>query len=173
MPQVSSADRRIMTARTVLTPLVVDDATELAEVLADPALHTFTGGEPLDVEALRARYTVLVRGSSADGLETWLNWVIRARDGDQAVGYLQATVTGGGTLAEVAWVVGTPWQGRGYAAEGAATLVGWLAAAGARTVVAHIHPEHAASEAVARRAGLTPTGETDADGEQRWELRTT
>jgi RimJ/RimL family protein N-acetyltransferase len=38
-----------------------------------------------------------------------------------------------------------------------------------RTVVAHVHPDHRASAAVAAAAGLTPTG-TFHDGEVRWEL---
>ncbi|MFD4577780.1 hypothetical protein ACFWPM_36425, partial [Streptomyces sp. NPDC058479] len=32
------------------------------------------------------------------------------RDDARAVGTVQATVTEGGRLAEVAWVIGTPWQ---------------------------------------------------------------
>ena len=34
----------ISTARLDLLPLRVEHAAEMAEVLADPALHTFTGG---------------------------------------------------------------------------------------------------------------------------------
>lgn len=35
------------------------------------------------------------------------------------------------------------------------------------TVIAHIHPDHLASAAVARAAGLAPTAEMQ-DGEVRW-----
>ncbi|MFN0284001.1 MAG: GNAT family N-acetyltransferase [Kineosporiaceae bacterium] len=169
-----SSDRLITTPRLGLGPLTVADAGEMTGVLAGPELYTFIGGEPPDATALRQRYTVLVRGHSADGTEDWFNWVVRLRRADGtpgvAVGYVQATVTDAGTRAEVAWVVGTAWQRRGYASEAAAALVGWLTRQGVDTVVAHVHPEHAASEAVARRCGLVPTGETDEDGEQRWEL---
>ncbi|MDX2290691.1 MULTISPECIES: GNAT family N-acetyltransferase, partial [Streptomyces] len=61
---------------------------------------------------------------------------------------------------------GTAWQGRGYASEAARALVGWLRPR-VRTVVAHVHPDHAASAAVARAAGLVPTDEVQ-DGEVRW-----
>ncbi len=71
--------------------------------------------------------------------------------------------------AEIAWVVGTPWQGRGIAGEAARGLVGWLGTQSARTVVAHVHPEHHASAAVAASAGLTTTDRRQ-DGEVRWEL---
>lgn len=68
--------------------------------------------------------------------------------------------------AGIAWVVGTPWQGRGLASEAAAGLVGRLRAQGVRTIVAHLHPDHHASAAVARSAGLSATAERQ-DGEVR------
>jgi RimJ/RimL family protein N-acetyltransferase len=46
-------------------------------------------------------------------------------------------------------------------------LVGWLADREVHEVVAHIHPDHAASGGVARRAGLRPTGDR-VDGEVVW-----
>ncbi|MET4925960.1 GNAT family N-acetyltransferase, partial [Streptomyces sp. PSRA5] len=55
--------------------------------------------------------------------------------------------------------------------EGARGLVGRLAERTAvRDIVAHVHPDHAASEAVARAAGLEPTDEWH-EGEVRWLLR--
>jgi RimJ/RimL family protein N-acetyltransferase len=106
-----------------------------------------------------------VRGRSPDGRDVWMNWVLR--DGDDAVGTVQATLRPD-RAAEVAWVVFTPFQGRGYAAEAAGVLVDRLLASGtADAVVAHIHPDHAASAAVARAAGLVPTPERH-QGEVVW-----
>ena len=48
--------------------------------------------------------------------------------------------------------------------------VAWLDARGVAAIQAHIHPEHAASAAVARGAGLRPTGQIE-DGEQLWRRR--
>ncbi len=84
------------------------------------------------------------------------------------MGTVQATVTEDHS-AEIAWVVGTPWQGRGLASEAAGGLVAWLGRRSVRTVVAHIHPGHLASAAVAAAAGLTAT-EEEQDGETRWRL---
>ena len=78
-----------------------------------PRSTRHTGGEPPTVAALQARYVAQVTGGSPDGSETWHNWIVRLRAGDVAVGYVQATVTDGGRVADVAWVIGTPWQGRG------------------------------------------------------------
>ena len=156
----------ISTPRLDLLPLRVSHADEMAGVLSDPALHTFIGGSPYSPAALRVRYERLVAGSP-DPAVSWCNWVLREREASRLVGTVQATVIG--TVAEIAWVVGTPWQGRGFASEAARGLVGRLRQQSVRTVLAHIHPEHLASAAVARAAGLVPTGE-EQDGEQRWRL---
>ncbi|HEY6379966.1 MAG TPA: GNAT family N-acetyltransferase, partial [Candidatus Dormibacteraeota bacterium] len=105
------------------------------------------------------------------GDQLWLNWVIRVSSPDHcAVGYVQATVDTD-DVAEVAYVIGSAWSRKGIAAEATAAMCARLWQMGIRGVQAHVHPSHAASEAVARRVGLRPTGELDADGEQLWELK--
>ncbi|MEU9497178.1 GNAT family N-acetyltransferase [Streptomyces sp. NPDC048196] len=160
--------RAIRTARLDLLPLRVEHAEEMAAVLSDPVLHTFIGGAPDTPQALRSRYRRMTAGS-ADPAVSWLNWVIRLRDEDCLTGTVQATVSpsGHGSLAEIAWVVGTPWQGRGIATEAARGLVDWLGQQSVQTVIAHIHPEHQASIAVATAAGLMPTDAWH-EGEFRW-----
>ena len=139
----------------------------MVRVLSGAALYTFTGGSPPGLDELRARYAGLATGRSPDGDEEWRNWIIRREPDRTAVGYVQATVVDGGTRAEIAWVVGLDWQGRGYATEAARALVTWLDARGTTVIQAHIHPGHAASAAVAWRAGLRPAGTFEA-GEQLW-----
>lgn len=158
----------IQTARLDLVPLRADDADEMVGVLADAALYAFTGGSPPDLANLRDRYDRLLRGWSANGMEQWFNWIVRLRSTGEAIGFVQATVRDAVSVAEIAWLIGTTWQRRGYAAEAASSLVGWLETVGVREIVAHVHPRHAASAGVATRAGLTPTGALDADGEQLW-----
>ncbi|MFC6899691.1 GNAT family N-acetyltransferase [Nonomuraea dietziae] len=119
------------------------------------------------MEGLRARYTRQVAGRSPDGLEEWRNWIVRRGHDGQAVGYVQATITEQGRRAEIAWVIGLAWQRRGYASQAATALVAWLFDRGVEQVVAHIHPDHAASAAVAAKAGLSPTDQFD-DGERLW-----
>ncbi|WP_405779636.1 GNAT family N-acetyltransferase [Streptomyces sp. NBC_00859] len=153
------------TDRLDLLPLRVAYADEMAGVLADPGLHVFIGGAPPTVDELRARYARQAAGSP-DPTVTWWNWVIRLRTAGALAGTLQATVQG--PVAEIAWVVGAEWQGRGIAKEAAAGLVALLGEVpGVREVVAHIHPGHRASAAVAGAVGLSPTGDRQ-DGEVRW-----
>jgi RimJ/RimL family protein N-acetyltransferase len=156
--------------RLVLEPLRVAHADEVAALLDDPALHAFIGGEPATREQLRSRYAKQVVGRSADGSERWLNWVARDRASGAPVGYVQATVTGqhDHLSADVAWVIAVPHQAHGYAREAAQLMVDWLHAQGVEVVTAHVHPNHHASNSVARRIGLLPT-DTVVDGEVRWQ----
>jgi RimJ/RimL family protein N-acetyltransferase len=160
----------IETTRLLLMPLAPADAAEMESVLADPGLYTFIGGGPPALAALTVQYDAWVAGSPRAG-ETWHNWVIRLRDGGAAVGHLQATVTEANSTdpanAQIAWIVGTPWQGRGYATEAAVALVDWLEANGMGVITAHVNPENVASARVAGRAGLRATDEV-VDGETVW-----
>ncbi|OUD03695.1 GNAT family N-acetyltransferase [Streptomyces swartbergensis] len=162
------AAQAISTRRLDLLPLHVEHAEEMAGVLSDPALYAFIGGAPDTPQALRSRYQRMIAGSP-DPAVSWLNWVIRLRDEGCLTGTVQATIrhSGHDLLAEIAWVTGTPWQGRGIATEAARGLVDWLSRQPVQTVVAHIHPAHQASAAVATAAGLTPTDEWH-EGEIRW-----
>ena len=158
----------ISTPRLDLVPLRPADADEMVGVLADPRLYTFTGGGPPDRESLRASYIRQIAGQRADGTEEWHNWIVRLRPDGTAIGFVQATIVAADAMASVAWLIGVPWQGRGFAVEAVRALVSWLDRYGIRTVVAHIRPDHHASGSVAARAGLEPTHELDDDGEQIW-----
>jgi RimJ/RimL family protein N-acetyltransferase len=147
-----------------LDPLQVADAAEMVGVLSAPELYTFIGGRPPTLGELTEQYRRQVVGRSVDGREEWLNWIVRV-DGT-AVGYVQATVREG-TRAVVAWVVGLPWQGHGYASEAATEMVARLRARGVRRIEAYIVPGHVGSERVAARIGLSPTGHLS-EGEQLW-----
>jgi RimJ/RimL family protein N-acetyltransferase len=159
----------ISTNRLDLLPLCAEHADEMAAVLADPDLYTYIGRSPPEREALRARYERLVAGSG-DPEVSWCNWVIRLRDSGRLAGIVQATISKSDEMvAEVAWVVGTAWQGQSIATESAQALVPWLRQQSIRAVIAHIHPDHQASAAVAAAAGLTPADRWQ-DGELEWRL---
>lgn len=158
----------IETERLRLEPLRRDHADEIVTVLDDPALHSYIGGQPATLEQLRGRFELKSGGISADGVQTWLNWVIRTGDG-AAVGFVQATITpfDDGPRAELAWVVGVSHQRRGFASEAAAAVTAWLADRHVRRLVAHVHPENLPSQVVAQRLGMQPT-DVVVDGETEW-----
>jgi len=166
----------LRTARLALEPLRVDHADEMVALLADRALYTYYDDEASPtLDELRSRYERQGVGSSPDGSETWHNWILRDLATGEVAGFVQATVRAvdRGASAELAWVVGTAYQGRGYATEAAAAardaITGPGSASGddATVVQAHIAPGHAASETVARRLGLEPTDVVH-DGETLW-----
>jgi RimJ/RimL family protein N-acetyltransferase len=163
------ARMEILSARLRQVALCRVHAAAMFPLLSDPRLYEFTGGSPpASVEALAETYAFRELRRSPDGTELWLNWLIQEIVGGAALGYTQATVHP--THAYVAWVVGTRWQGRGYASEAAAALVRWLTALGVPDVRACVNPAHTASRRVAQNAGLRMTQDF-IDGEEVWAHR--
>lgn len=157
-----------MPDRLSLRPLRIEDAEAMVAVLADSSLYTFIGGTPPTRAELARRYAVQVRGHSADSSEEWINCIVLLGPRQEAVGFVQATIFEDGKSAEISWVIGSPWQGRGYGGRAAELLVGDLVRREIRRIVAHIHPEHEASQRIATRLAMAPTN-TVVDGEVRWE----
>jgi RimJ/RimL family protein N-acetyltransferase len=156
----------LISRRFTLVPLSVNHAQEMAPILGDPSIYEFIGGAPMTAGQVKSRYKRLQAGSP-DPRETWLNWVLRSRDQRALIGTIQVTVWPDQGRAEIAWIIGAAWQGQGIASEGAAQVVEWLRSRGIRAVIAHIHPDHGASQAVARHVGLAPTVKV-VDGEVEW-----
>jgi RimJ/RimL family protein N-acetyltransferase len=159
------------TERLMLEPLRVEHAEEMVDLLADRALYAFYADEASPTLAeLRERYERQSRGRSSDGREEWHNWILRLRTTGDAVGFVQATVTGDDSArtVELAWVVGSAYQRHGLAGEAGAAVLTAMGRPGT-TVIAHIAPGHVASASVARRLGLHPTDQQH-EGETRWEL---
>lgn len=154
----------------LLTPLRDDDADAMLVVLQDRELYIFTGGEPPSIDDLRRRYARQAVGTSPDGSQLWLNWIVRV-SGEPA-GYVQATVAprDDQAVAELAWVIGVRWQGRGLAIRSARLVRTWLEDHGIDHFTASIHPDHAASNAVAARLGLRQSDLTADDGEIIWQM---
>jgi RimJ/RimL family protein N-acetyltransferase len=163
---LSTPTPTIETERLRLLPLRVDDAEEMAVVLSEPTLYEFIGGEPPTPPELRELYARWIAGPTRDR-EAWHNWAIRLVADGTLIGHVQATVLRRGAEADIAWILGVPWQGRGYATEAAIGMARWLEAFGVGTITAHVHPRHRASAGVAARAGFEPTDEVEG-GEVVW-----
>jgi len=114
--------RPLETPRLVLEPQVAAHADEMFIVLSDPAIYEFENAPPVSVEALRERYRALEARRSPDGRQLWLNWTVRLKDGDVAIGYVQATVLPD-AAALVAYEFNSAWWGRGLAREAVAAAM--------------------------------------------------
>jgi RimJ/RimL family protein N-acetyltransferase len=162
----SRASDGLTTARLDLVPLTAGDAEDLFRVFDDPALGRWTGeSPPADVGALRGRFAAWEAGPPQGSPERWLNWAMRRHADGRAIGHMQSTVVG--ETASVAWVVGSAFQGQGFATEAARAVVAWLRETGIVAIEASIHPGNVASQVVASRVGLHPTDRID-DGEVVW-----
>ena len=166
-------EESLRTERLHLVPVTADDADALSEVFFDQRLYAFTGGEPGTLEGLRSTFARLAADRSTSRAAQ-LNWVVRHQVNGKAVGMLQAIFSDGSHAAEIAWVVGLPWQGQGDRHRGGSRGRP-LAARPGRSDHHGLDPtDHHVSAAVARRAGLTATGEyrdTELHREQLWRLR--
>lgn len=138
----------------------------MLEILSDPRLYGFTGERPPTIDELRERYRQQVHGAPESTPEEWFNWILRRKADGEALGFVQATVVD--KTADVAWLVATRWQRRGYATEAATEMRDWLRTNGATCIGADIHPRHVASQHVAAGIGLERTGIVDEAGEERW-----
>lgn len=108
--------RTLFTSRCTLEPQVAEHAHEMFGVLGDPAIYQFENEPPASQEWLAHRYAKLESRGSADGMQTWLNWVIRLPGGELA-GYVQATVLKSGAALVVYELASRYWrQGIGRSA---------------------------------------------------------
>ena len=168
MLKIAEYEVTLNTLRLRLDPVMASHAKAMYPILSDPQLYGFTGDEPPESEiSLESRYRYLQGRKSPDKSELWLNWIVRLKDNDDPTGYVQATVSE--SHADVAWVIGSKWQGNGYAGEAALAVVQWLGANGVTRVRACISPNHPASQRVAANAGLSKS-ELVESGEDVWIL---
>lgn len=94
-------------------------------------------------------------------------WGITLKD-DTLIGQVAITQPPHFPEREIGWILFDGQDGQGYATEAATAALHWAWAQGFDTLVSYIHPENAASRALAVRLGAThdpeaalPTGETD------------
>ena len=148
--------------------MVEGDSHALYALLKDPEIHVFTDGHPPETEEdLRAKIRRRESRRSPEGDELWLNWTLRLKENQTVVGYVQAGVKEG--QADMAWVVGVPFQRQGFASEASRRVLEWLRDhLHVSEVRASIHPDHIVSHTVARNIGLTKSGEITDEGEDVW-----
>ena len=147
-------------------PVASHHALDMYPILADPALYRFTGGQPPgNMESVQLWFSDLESRKSPDGTQHWLTWIVQIKEQQAPIGYVQATIAG--CQAEIAWLIGTRWQGQGYAREAVVLLTAELKQHRVQRLTAHIHPDHKASQRVATSLGLIRT-EASHEGEEIW-----
>jgi [ribosomal protein S5]-alanine N-acetyltransferase len=113
---------RVIDAGTLtLEPQIAAHAEAMFVVLSDPAIYEHENEPPASLEWLRERFTRLETRQSADGLQQWLNWVIRLPT-SELIGYVQATVHPDGRAA-IAYKVSSRYWGRGLARDAVQAMI--------------------------------------------------
>jgi RimJ/RimL family protein N-acetyltransferase len=147
--------RTIETAALRLEPQVAAHALEMFPVLCDPAIYEYENEPPASLEWLRKRYEHLESRQSADGTQQWLNWVIRL-PGSELIGYVQATLQGGGRAA-IAYELASAYWGRGLARAAVEAMIGELGSRyGVRELSAVLKRDNQRSRRLLERLGFAP-----------------
>jgi RimJ/RimL family protein N-acetyltransferase len=115
--------RVIETARCTLEPQVAAHADAMFVVLRDPAIYEYENSPPASLESLRERFAKLESRRSADGSESWLNWIVRTGTAGP-IGYVQATIRSDGAL--IAYEFASAHWGQGLASEAVIAMIGEL-----------------------------------------------
>jgi RimJ/RimL family protein N-acetyltransferase len=116
----------IRTARLALEPVRPHHAAAMFEGLLDIRAYRYMPDDPPEsLAALQTRYEKLQSGTSPDGAEAWLNWMLRA--GTVYVGYVQATVITAERAALIAYHIFPAYWRRGFGREATAAMLDHLA----------------------------------------------
>lgn len=149
----------LQTERLTVREWSENDLDSFCAVSSDPAVVRFiTGGVPLTKEQTAEQ---IARLSSLQRTHGWTRWALELRDpapGEPlgAVGFCGPGCTFAPDI-EVGWWMHSGLWGRGLATEAARAVVRHcFEVIGFERLICCVHPENAASLAVARKAGFEP-----------------
>lgn len=117
-----------------IEPLAPAHAEQLFAAIDDPATYRYLTEERTTLDQLRERLERLEHGEPPEG-QRWFNWAVIVDD--RVVGWLQVTEADG--YAEIAYMIGPRFQGRGHAREAVRWLIERFSGC---ELWASIHPEN-------------------------------
>lgn len=144
--------RELRTARLVMSPLGAEHLEEMASLYADPEVTRYLA--PLDERGHEQRLAESERSWRELG---YGRAAVREAATGRFVGRAGLVWWPGLGEVEANWAFRRDSWGQGYATEAARAWVDWgLKNLDVEHLTANIHPDNAASLAVARRLGMTP-----------------
>jgi RimJ/RimL family protein N-acetyltransferase len=156
---------RLETERLILRAFSPDDFETFASFMADEDVMRYLTGHPMSrAEAWRS-LAVSIGHWHLRGYGTWA--VERKEDG-AFMGRVGMINPEGWPGLEVGWTLGKPYWGSGYATEAAAAALNFaFLTQPVDKIISCIHPDNAASQAVAKRIGEKrgPLSEVTVGGE--------
>jgi [ribosomal protein S5]-alanine N-acetyltransferase len=146
------------TERLVLRQLEPRDAAAIFAILGDTETMLYMDTPPMaDVSEAEALVT-RSRAGFADGAT--LQWGLTVRGEDEVVGWCTLfRIHRESRRAEIGYVLGRPFRGRGYNNEALTRIVGYaFGELGLNRIEAELDPENAASAKAVRRLGFSDEG---------------
>jgi RimJ/RimL family protein N-acetyltransferase len=142
----------IETERLVLRGFRNDDLDAYAEMMADPEVQRFLGGVQARVDAWRGMTSVLGHWA----LRGFGLWAVERKSDRALIGRVGVQYPEGWPSTEIAWTLGRPYWGQGYATEAAkASLDFGFKATAVPKLISLIDPENHPSQRVALRLGYS------------------
>jgi RimJ/RimL family protein N-acetyltransferase len=144
---------RLETERLFMREWRQEDLTPFAEILADPEVMKYLGGETLTRDD---SWRNMARGAGQWLLRGYGAWAVVRKSDNALMGRVGLLYPEGWPGLEVGWTLGRPYWGEGYATEAArAALTYGFLTQNVSKLISLIDPENKASQAVARRIGET------------------
>jgi RimJ/RimL family protein N-acetyltransferase len=145
----------IVTERLLLRRSRPEDADTISAYRSDPAVHRYQGWERLDPEGIRAEIVAMAdRAPGTPG--GWVQFSAEERESGRLVGDVGLSPADDEPgVIKLGYTTSPEFQGRGYATEAVAALVGYaFDTLGAETVRAYASAANTSSIRVAEKVGL-------------------
>jgi RimJ/RimL family protein N-acetyltransferase len=148
----------LTTERLVMREPAESDLDAVAAICADPEVMRWLGSEPLDRAESWRRMAYLVGHWRLRGFG---QWALERRDTGECIGQAGLYRPEGWPGTEVGWTLAREHWGGGFATEAARAALdwGWRELRDLERIVSVIAPSNERSTAVARRLGMTDSGE--------------
>jgi RimJ/RimL family protein N-acetyltransferase len=145
----------IETERLRLRRSVPDDAETISVYRSDPAVHSMQGWDRTDVEGVRAEIQEMAPRSPGES-GGWVQFTVEDRHDGRIVGDVGLSPADGEAgVIKVGYTIDPRFQGRGYATEAVAALVGYaFETLGADVVRAYAGAENTPSIRVMEKVGM-------------------
>lgn len=146
------------TSALALEPLRGEHAEVLFEPLRDPRVYTWIAEPPpRSLERLREHWASLENRLSPDGLEAWLTWAVRLRQGGPYIGKIDAAVDQDNVAINVGYVFFPDFWGQGHATAAVGVVTEHLLSMGVRPLKALVTRGNRASARVLEKNGFVHT----------------
>ena len=139
------------TDRCVIKETSLDDLDEFYEIYADPDITRFTEDlmERSEEEKYTENYRDLIYEIYGHGI-----WTIIKKDTNEIIGRAGLDERAGFDTPELGFVIGKPWQNRGYAYEVCSAILSWASENGITEIMSLAEKENAAAAKLLKKLGF-------------------